>query len=215
MHPLLLDLDGTLVDSRRDLAAAVNALLGDLGLEPLSTEIVVGFVGNGARTLVVRALAAADPEGRAPRDEPTLRSFLGHYQRVMLDHTAPYPGVMDGLARLRAAGVPHAIVTNKPEAPARVIVGALGIDADVLLGGDTLPTRKPDPAMLEEAARRLDVPLETCLMVGDSDVDVESALRAGVPAVWCSWGGIHRDSPCQPCRRADRFEQVVELALGL
>ena len=212
----LFDLDGTLVDSRRDLAAGVNLLLADLGLSPLPIETVMSFVGGGARVLIRRTLNHSDPEGRISRDDPTLRRFLEHYWRVILDTSVPFPGVLQGLERLRSAGVKMAVVSNKPEEPTLHIVRELGLDRflPIVLGGDSLPTKKPDPAMLLHSAAELGVPAARCLMVGDSDVDVEAAHNAGMPAAWCSWGGIHPERPEGPDFDVHRFEQVVELLLG-
>jgi phosphoglycolate phosphatase len=214
-HPLLLDLDGTLIDSRRDLAAGVNLLLAELGVHPLPQAQIWGYIGRGARSLVRRALDAADPEQRVPRDDVILRRFLGHYQAVLLNTTVPFPGVVEGLSRLTEAGVPLAVVTNKPLEPAMECLEGLGLTRyfGAILGGDTLPTKKPDPALLQEAARRLGVRLDRCLMVGDSDVDVDAAINAGIPAVWCSWGGIHMDRPTRACLPVSRFNEVVELSL--
>ena len=216
MSPLLLDLDGTLIDSRRDLATGVNLLLGELGLPTLPVETVLSFVGRGARSLIQRSIDHVDPSGKAPRDESTLRRFLGHYQSVLLDTTRPYPGVVEGLDRLQAAGVPLAVVSNKPEAPTLQIVEALGLSRyfRVVLGGDSTPTRKPDPGPLRVAAERLGVPLQSCVMVGDSDVDIAAAEAAGIPGVWCSWGGIHPDQPTSSPRVAHRFGDVVTVGLG-
>ena len=215
-RPLLLDLDGTLIDSRRDLAAAMNLLLAELGLEPLPLDVVSGLVGRGARTLVGRALDLADPARSISRDSPSLRSFLGHYESVMLDTTAPFPGVVPGLEALKRRGVPMALVTNKPHAPTVRVLDGLDLARffDVVLGGDSLPDRKPEPGMLIEAARRLGVPLGDCLMVGDSDVDIEAGRAAGVPSIWCSWGGFHPEQPGDMDLRVDTFDDVVQLGLG-
>ena len=215
VHPLLLDLDGTLIDSRRDLATGVNRLLAEVGAAPLSVDEIGGYIGRGARSLIRRALDAADPDGRVPRDDSVLRRFLGHYKAVILDTTTPFPGVEDGLRRLREAGVPLAVVTNKPHGPTMQCLDGLGLTRffPVILGGDSLDTKKPDAAPLREAAQRLDVDLARCLMVGDSDVDVDAASNAGIPALWCSWGGIHLDRPTRPCLRVERFDEVVEISL--
>ncbi len=216
MSALLLDLDGTLIDSRQDLAAATNRLLAELGLAPLPLLQVCQYVGRGARSLVGRALDAADPDGLVPRTEPILRRFLGHYEQVLLDSTVPFAGVLAGLDALREAGVPLALVTNKPIRPTRTILAGLGMSDrfDVVLGGDSLPQKKPDPAPLLAAADLLGVPVARCVMVGDSDVDMEAAKNAGVLGVWCSWGGIHPDRPSHHDLVAESFDEVVALALG-
>jgi phosphoglycolate phosphatase len=210
----LFDLDGTLIDSRQDLADSVNALLVELGAAPLPDPVVLSFVGNGARSLIRRAWAEAAP-GRPVPGDGLLRRFLPLYEQRLLAHTVPYPGVVDGLERLKAAGVPMALVTNKPEAPARRILEGLGLSErfDCVLGGDSLQTKKPAPQMLLAAAAALGTPPARCLMVGDSDVDVEAGIAAGVPTVWCTWGGIHPDRPAQAESVADRFEQVVRRLL--
>lgn len=190
--------------------------MSELGLEPIPLETVVTFVGRGARTLVRRALDHADPEQRISRSAPGLRRFLAHYESVLLDSTIPFPGVRSGLARLRDQGVPMAIVTNKPISPALRVIDGLGLTEFFggILGGDSLPTRKPAPEMLIEAARTLGVPLHSCLMVGDSDVDIEAAEAAGVRGVWCSWGGFHPEQPIGECERVDVFDDLVNLALS-
>ena len=212
----LFDLDGTLVDTRRDLAAGVNLLLAELGLPSLPIATVMSFVGGGARVLIRRTLDHVDPQERVRRDDPMLRRFLEHYWRVILDTSVPFPGVVAGLERLRANRVPMAVVSNKPLEPTLHIVRELALDRffPVILGGDSLTTKKPAPQMLQVAADGLGVDLTGCLMVGDSDVDVDAAHNAGVPAVWCSWGGIHPDRPEGPDFVVGRFEQVVDLLLG-
>jgi phosphoglycolate phosphatase len=216
VQALLLDLDGTLIDSRQDLAAATNRLLAEVGLAPLPLETVCSYVGRGARALVRRALEAADPDGRVPRSPTVLRRFLGHYEQVLLDSTVAFPGVREGLVRLRSAGVGLAVVTNKPIAPTRRILDGLDLAEmfTVILGGDSLATKKPDPALLIAAASALSVRLDGCLMVGDSDVDMEAAANAGVQGVWCSWGGIHPDRPASFDRVAHSFDEIVSLALS-
>jgi 2-phosphoglycolate phosphatase len=210
VRALLCDLDGTLVDSRRDLAAAVDLLFGDLGLPPLPPERVVAHVGRGARSLIRRCL---DEVGAAiPDEDPRLRAFLPHYERVLLQTTRPFDGVMEGLAVLRDRGVRLAVVTNKPVDPARLVLEGLGMEGffPVVLGGDSLPTRKPDPEMLLEAADRLGIEPPACLMLGDSDVDIDAARAAGMPALWCSWGGFHADRPARADGVVHRFGEVVD-----
>jgi len=213
--PLLLDLDGTLVDSAQDLASAVNSILVELGLDPLPQATLMSFVGRGARSLVRRAIEHADPSGGVARDEVVLRRFLGHYKKVMLQHTVPFPGVSAGLERLQAAGVPMAIVSNKPEEPTLLISEALGLSRffGAILGGDSTDQKKPSARPLEVAAARLGVALADCVMVGDSDVDLAAAEAAGIPGVWVTWGGIHPDRPPKTEHLAHSFETVVEIGL--
>lgn len=182
---LVFDLDGTLVDSRRDLAAAVNRTREDYGLDPLPVDEVVALVGYGAEHLIRRA---TDDLG-ADRVAEALRCFFRHYRRHLLDTTRPYPGVVDMLETLGARH-PLAILTNKPESFSREILAGLELSRyfDHLLGGDSLSTRKPDPEGLLELARRLGVETARLLLVGDSRVDAGTAHAAGVPFAFVTWG---------------------------
>jgi phosphoglycolate phosphatase len=193
------DLDGTLVDSRLDLAEAVNRARADLGLPPLAVAQVLGMVGEGARNLVRRALGG-DPEPALL--ERAFESFLAHYDRVCLERTRPFPGV-DGLVRRLAGRLPLAVVTNKPERFSRRIVEHLGWGAlfAAVIGGDTLPVRKPDPAVLRLAAERLGVAPGELLLVGDSRVDAEAAEGAGARLVLVAWGFAR---PAERVALADR-----------
>jgi len=186
LDAIAFDLDGTLVDSRRDLAAAVNAVRRELGLEALPLERVVAFVGLGARVLVRRALPAAV----AGEDfEAAYGRFLELYHDRCLEETRPYPGIEAMLDAL-AERFPLAVVTNKPERHTRKVLEGLGLARRLrfALGGDSLAARKPDPEPLREAARRLGVDLSRLLYVGDSAIDGETARRAGAPAALVTWG---------------------------
>lgn len=184
------DLDGTLVDSSRDLAEATNALLADLGGAALSREVVVSLVGEGAAVLVRRALERA---GLNPDTPHALERFLRHYDARLLDTTRPYPGMMDALNAVRAR---HrvAVLTNKPERQTLQILKGLGMDglfSDVI-GGDSAHGRKPDPAgLLDLVARAGVTPAET-LLVGDSPVDLETARRAGTHICLARYGFGYR-----------------------
>lgn len=183
---IAFDLDGTLVDSRRDLASAVNAVRAEMGLEPLALERVVSFVGQGARVLVRRSLPAAV----AGEDfEAAFERFLEVYFERCLEETRPYPGV-EGMLEALAGRYPLAVVTNKPERHTRKVLEglALGRRLRFALGGDSLAARKPEPEPLFEAARRLGVEPARLLYVGDSAIDGETAARAGAPAALVTWG---------------------------
>jgi phosphoglycolate phosphatase len=182
IHLVVFDLDGTLIDSRRDLADSVNALIAEYGAEPLAVDAVTAMVGEGAAVLVGRALAAAGLDPEAPG---ALDRFLAHYDRRLTAHTVPYPGMAETLAALEAAGYRLAVLTNKPQRPSAEILERLGLTpffSDVV-GGDTAFGRKPDPAGLLALAARAGVPATRTMMVGDSTIDVQTARLAG--AVVC------------------------------
>ncbi len=212
---VLFDLDGTLIDSREDLAAGANRLLTELGLTTLETAELMTFVGRGARGGGRGALDRVDPEVRVSRGDDVLRRFLGHYTAVMLATTRPFDDVVAGLATLHDAGVPMGVLSNKPHEPTVEMVRALDLERwfAVVLGSGAVPERKPGPGGLLFAAERLGVSPDRCLYVGDSDVDVDAARAAGMPSLWCSWGGIHLDRPAD-CVAVDHFGEVVERVLG-
>jgi len=174
---VVFDLDGTLIDSKKDLADAANAMVRDLGGRPLEDDEVAGMVGEGARVLVERALAAG---GVHPQPADALDRFLGHYDARLVRHTRPYPGVDDLLART-ARRVPVAVLSNKPERATRRVLAELGLDRHIraCVGGDGLFPRKPDPAGLLHLTTVFAVTPETTLLVGDSPIDRETARRAG------------------------------------
>lgn len=182
---LVFDLDGTLIDSRRDIATAVNRTRVVYGLAPLTVEQIVAMVGEGARILIERALAELAPE----RIDEALAIYLDHYREVSLDTTRPYEGIEEMLAQL-AAVYPMALLSNKSEALSRHILEHLGLAGrfEAILGGDTLATRKPDPAGLRRAAELLGVPADRVLLVGDTRIDAETARNNGTPFALVDWG---------------------------
>lgn len=176
---LLFDLDGTLVDSRADLANSVNLMLAELGLKVLPSVRVLNFVGEGARLLVERALAASAECEPLPSDvDHALSVYQKHYAEHLLDETCVYPEVTETLAHLDY--LPKAIVTNKPYGFSVALLEGLGMLSQfkVVLGGDSLPERKPSPMMLLEAARSCGVEPAECLMVGDTKFDVTAGRAA-------------------------------------
>lgn len=183
---LVFDLDGTLIDSRGDITTAINRMRAGYGLAPLSLEQVVGMVGEGARVLIERAVGAELPAGRL---DEALAVYLDHYREVCLDTTRPYPGVEAMLADL-AGAFPLVLLSNKGEALSRRVLEGLGLARRFreILGGDSLPTRKPDPAGLLLLAGRLGVPAGRLLLVGDTRIDAETAQAAGCPFVLVEWG---------------------------
>lgn len=176
---IVFDLDGTLVDSRRDLADSTNDVLESYGAAPLSLDEVTAMVGEGAKVLVERALAAT---GLDPAEPDALRRFRDFYDRRLLTHTRPYDGIPDVLASLERDGHTLAVLTNKPQAPSERLLDAFGLARHFrhVVGGDTALPRKPDPAGLLDLMRRQDARAEATWLVGDSMIDVETARRAGV-----------------------------------
>ena len=184
----LFDLDGTLIDSRADLAAATNAMRALHGLPALPPEKVASYVGDGVRTLAFRSLegAAVDPDLAA-------REISTTYAAHLTDRTTAYPGVDAGLRALRAAGHDLALVTNKPAPHARRLMDHFGwtpLFAAILGGGDTAEL-KPSPLPLQTAMRRTGHAPETTWMVGDHHTDLEAARRAGVKSIYLESGIGH------------------------
>lgn len=193
---VLFDLDGTLVETRQDIATAMNLALAARALRVLAVEQVARHVGRGARVLSARCLEEAGVVSPGPDEvEALYLSFHAHYLAHLLDTTAVYPGVpglCEGIAR---AGGRMAIVTNKPiEAAKRILIG-LGLSSyfPVVLGGDSLPLRKPDPAPLLRAIDAIGAGAGRALMVGDSQVDIDAARAAGIPVAAVAWGFSSRD----------------------
>jgi phosphoglycolate phosphatase len=208
---LLFDLDGTLVDSVPDLAAAANRLLAEFGQAPLGQVEIAEMVGDGVAKLVERVLAARGLAEVAP--EPAVRRFSAFYEADAATLTRPYPGVLDGLAALAEAGTRLAVCTNKPATATRAVLDALGLARffPVVLGGDSLSVRKPDPAPLTEALARLGVRPEAAAMLGDHRNDVLAAKGAGVVAILARYGyGSATLGELKPDAAIDAFEELPE-----
>jgi phosphoglycolate phosphatase len=188
------DLDGTLLDTINDLAAAVNLLLADLGHAPLPVATIRDFVGKGMPNLLRRALAAT--RGVAPvavgdaELADVLPRYQTHYAAILGRETVPYPGVVAGLERMAAMGLPLAVITNKATRFVRPHLALAGIEPffRVVIGGDDLPLKKPHPAALLHAARALGVEPARMLMVGDSGNDAQAARAAGCPVLIVPYG---------------------------
>jgi len=183
---LVFDLDGTLVDSQRDLTEAVNATRAWMGLGPLPQENVSQYVGNGAPVLVQRALPDAGEEDWSRG----LKFFLEYYREHMLDSTRLYPGVREALDQLHSAGRPLAVLTNKPIRFTLQMLEGLGLDLHFfrVYGGNSFPEKKPHPIGLNALIAESCCDRGRTVMVGDSAVDVETARNAGVRACGVRWG---------------------------
>jgi phosphoglycolate phosphatase len=196
---IVFDLDGTLVDSRRDLADAANALLHDLKRPPLPEERVGEMVGEGAAVLVGRVLAAsalpADMPGALPR-------FLELYDQRLLAHTRPYDGIVEALHTLQSRAT-LAVLTNKPQAATEKVLAGLDLARYFIqvIGGNTPLGRKPNPGGLAEIVRRTRAEITSTTLVGDSPVDLETGRRAGCQVVLARYGFGFRNVELQGIER--------------
>jgi phosphoglycolate phosphatase len=191
---IAFDLDGTLLDTVHELATAVNALLAELGYPPLAKDVVGTMIGKGMANLVRRALALAADVSPAAVDDGEVKDALiryqAHYASRLGHETRLFPGMVEGLTRLAAMGIPLAVITNKATRFVRPHLVRAGIERyfAVVIGGDDLPTKKPDPGPLLHAAAVFGIRPCRLLMVGDSANDVEAARGAGCPVLVVPYG---------------------------
>ena len=212
MPSLLIDLDGTLVDSLPDTAGTLNLLLKERGLAPVPIARVAEMVGDGVAKLVERGLTwrAGGPPPPGER-EALIARYLEIYEARLTAETRPYPGVAETLAGLREAGWRLAVCTNKPEAASRAILSQLVLNRhfETVGGGDSFAERKPAAGHALATLARMGAPRETAVLVGDSPIDLLCARNAGLPAVMVSYGysrepvrGLGADAVI------DRFDQL-------
>jgi phosphoglycolate phosphatase len=190
----LFDLDGTLVDSAPDFIAVINRMRADRGREAMSLADLRPVVSKGSRAM----LAAGFPDVAASEREAWVQEFLDRYEAELGLHGKPFDGVERMLAALEAHATPWGIVTNKPEYLARKLMPLLGWESRcaVLIGGDTLAVRKPDPLPLLHAAESIGIVASDCVYVGDDERDILAARAAGMPSVVALWGyRLHEDDP--------------------
>ena len=210
VRALIFDLDGTLIDSKLDLALAVNATLAEMGRGPLAHEQIFGYVGQGAPMLIRRALGDSSSEEDCQR---ALEFFLGYYRAHMLDNTVTYPGVREGLAQL--AGLYMAVLTNKPVRISRAILEGLGLGSyfRYIYGGNSFERKKPDPMGVEHLLADFGLTPRAAMVVGDSEIDVLTARNAGTWACGVTYGlGSHRLTEYPPDILLD---SLTELPLHL
>ncbi len=216
MHAYLFDLDGTLIDSFEDIARSANHARVSVGLPEVPFRELYPFIGEGAQRLIERAVGLEHPELAAP----ALVAWREHYAAHMLDHTRPFPGIVEALARLPG---PKAVVTNKPGDSARTLVSGLGLAGlfPVVVGGGDVAQRKPDPEGCRLALARLGCPPGTrAVFVGDSGVDAETARNAGLPFVAVPWGTATREAlraagACRVVERAEELPAACEALVAL
>jgi phosphoglycolate phosphatase len=214
MDLVIFDLDGTLIDSRLDLAQAVNAMLRHLGRTTLANERVYSYVGNGAPMLVRRAMGENATEAQL---QEGLEYFLEYYRDHSLDNTVPYPGVRESVERLHDAGIDLAVLTNKPVRISRAIIEGLGMGPFFrqVYGGNSFDFKKPHPIGVETLVAECGVTRDKTLMVGDSSVDVQTARNAGVMCAAVTYG-FQPESLADPAPDLlmDRMDAVADWVLA-
>ena len=212
IRAVILDLDGTLVDSACEIVAALNRTLEELGLAGLGTKVVEALIGRGVRSLVERALQLT--EGGALIDVASaVERFEGHYAQTIATEATLYPGVLEGLRRMDAAGLQLAVVTNKPRLFTEKLLAHLAIDrffVAVVTGDDGI-ARKPSGDMLVAAAAKMGARIEQTLMLGDSENDVLAARDAGCP-VWCVPYGYNEGRPAESLQCDRMVATLLEAA---
>jgi phosphoglycolate phosphatase len=188
MKPVLIfDLDGTLIDSRLDLANSVNATRNHMGQAPIPNELVYTYVGEGAPVLIRRAMGSEASQEDVDR---ALEYFLQYYRQHQLDHTTLYPGVRETLEALKANGARLNVLTNKPIRMSHEILAGLGINGhfEYVYGGNSFEFKKPHPIGIHTIVRDSNALREKTVMVGDSGVDIQTARNAGVLSCGVSYG---------------------------
>ena len=207
VRALIFDLDGTLIDSKLDLALAVNAALEELGRAPLPHETIFSYVGRGAPTLIAQAL------GDGASEEDCLRGlefFIKYYSVHKLDNTALYPGVRETLNALK--GMPMAVLTNKPVGASRGILQGLGLTGHFgfVYGGNSFERKKPDPMGVESILREFGAAPSQTMFVGDSEIDVLTARNAGTWVCGVTYGfGSHRLAEYPPDLLVDNLTELL------
>jgi phosphoglycolate phosphatase len=209
---LVFDLDGTLIDSKTDLVNSVNATLREMKREALPTDLVASYVGAGAPVLIRRALGGNPCEEELKR---ALAFFLMQYEEHKLEHTHLYPGVAETLAELKS--LPMSVLTNKPVKISVRILEGLGVAQYFrsIYGGNSFQTKKPDALGARQILSEFKAAPHEAAMVGDSEVDVQTARNAGMPSVIVNFGFGTHDREAHPADLyVDRFEELLGLVIG-
>ena len=216
---VMVDLDGTMVNTLGDFAESLNRMLADLGLPAIAAESIEPMVGKGSENLIRSVLAhvgAADVDALYPR---AWQRYEHHYLALNGQFADLYPGVREGLQALRAMGLRMACLTNKPLSFAQPLLAAKGLDGffDCVFGGDSFPRKKPDPMPLLETCKALGSQPARTLMIGDSSNDAQAAHAAGCPVVLMTYGYNHGQpiTEVKALAYLDSLEQLVVLCGGV
>jgi phosphoglycolate phosphatase len=187
---LVLDLDGTLVDTAVDLTTTLNVILAKQGLAPVPLDQARKLIGHGAKALIVRGFAANGVTRTPAEIDALYEEYLEYYERHIADESRPFPNVVNTLVRFADAGWTLAVCTNKLERMSRILLDRLGMTKHfaAICGFDTLPAPKPDARAFIETVRRAGGDMSSAIMVGDSETDIATAKAAGVPVVAVTFG---------------------------
>lgn len=210
VRAFLFDLDGTLIDSKMDLVNSVNAMLRETNRPEQPAELIASYVGHGAPQLIASVLGPESGEGQRTQ---ALAIFLAHYEQQKLNQTRPYPGVVEGLRLL--ANCPMAVLSNKPARMSVEIIAGLKLAHyfRAVCGGDSFEKKKPDPAGALTILQQLGIAPAESAMVGDSDVDVETARNTGMLAVAVTYGfGQHNPQVYPADLYVDNLTELLPLA---
>lgn len=212
---ILFDLDGTLVDTAPDLAAATDFALQRAGRPAVGLDAIRQMVGDGARVMVERGFEATGGQPSAEVFEAAIADFYACYEANLADKSRPFPGVTTCLAELAERGYALAVCTNKLEHFSRSLLDQLGLSGffAAVVGGDSLPTRKPDPGHLRGTIEKIGRPVDWAAMVGDSANDIDAAKAAGLPSVAVSFG--YTRIPAQKLGADRLIDHFAELPAAL
>jgi phosphoglycolate phosphatase len=211
VRALIFDLDGTLIDSKLDLIHSVNAMLTEMGRSTLSGEIISSYIGHGAPMLVSRALGGVAKEDELARG---LTYFLDYYEEHKLDNTRLYPETTDTLAKLKEQNISMAVLTNKPVKISVRILETLGAAKyfRAIYGGNSFDTKKPDPRGAKAILDEFGVNASDAMMIGDSEVDIQTARNANMIATAVNYGfGIHDRTQHPADIYLDRIGDLLEI----
>lgn len=207
MKSVVFDLDGTLIHSSPDLQAAANKMLADYGFASLDLSAIEGFIGNGVPKLVERCLRVYGK----PLSDDAINKMRGYYDADPFTLTVPYEGMVSCLEALKAANIKLAVCTNKPLAPALTILDGLQLTQyfDVVVGGDTYSTHKPDPQPLLGCMEKMGADIANTIYVGDSETDALTAKNANM--TFALFSGGYRKTPCTDLRNHFLFDDFATL----
>lgn len=213
---LIFDLDGTLVDTSRDIADAINYAVEPFGVKPLSIEKVKSIVGSGITNLLESLIPPHPPlekggRGDFPTKEDAVNRFLEYYSAHLLDNTKLYPQVKETLSKL--GNYKKAVISNKREILSKGVLGGLGLLGffDVILGSDSVSERKPSPVPVLEVLKRLNMPKNETVIIGDSNFDVEAGHAAGIKAIAVTYGYRSREVLKEADFMIDSFGEILTL----